>query len=146
MMSRLEAYSPKPATKLFALALPTLKVVLGSLLGGKGACVDRLNVPIIPDCVFVSFLGNVAYCLLSGTSIFPPGSMVDLLLGSNLGVAGVPRDTTVIDTKFPDFLIRSTTCSCEAEDTSSLLISKRKSPFLRPAMSATPPGSTSSRY
>lgn len=98
-------YLPKPATMLLALALPTLRVVFGSLLGGRGACSDLFKTWLPP-----TFLGKVAYCLLMGTSTLPPGKKVDLLIGIPPAASG-SMDTTVICTRFPDFLIKSTTCS-----------------------------------
>lgn len=101
--------------------------------------------PNVPVLELFNFLGKVAYCLL--ISMLPPGGItMDLLIGITPGFPGGPKETTVISTRSPDFRIKSTTCSCEADDTSSLLISSKKSPFFKPAMSATPPGSTSSRY
>uniref|UniRef100_A0A8D8LTG5 Uncharacterized protein n=1 Tax=Cacopsylla melanoneura TaxID=428564 RepID=A0A8D8LTG5_9HEMI len=115
-----------PANIDLALALPTLSVVLGSRRGGRGA--GR------PED---SLRGNVAYCC---------GVLDILLYICSLGLGTDCRVTTVMLTRSPDFRIRSTTFSCEAVETSSPLIATRKSPFLSPAMSATPPLSTSSRY
>lgn len=78
VMSSASSFS-NPATMLFALALPTLRVVFGSLLGGSGAWLDlRVAVwELVPI-----FRGNVAYCRLRGTSmLLPAGTTVDLLMG-----------------------------------------------------------------
>lgn len=52
---------PRPATIDLALARPTLRVVLGSLRGGRGAG-DLPNVPPMAT-LLLPLRGNVAYCL-----------------------------------------------------------------------------------
>lgn len=65
----------------------------------------------MPVCELLSFLGSVAYCLLNETSMLPPaGTIVDLLVGNTPGTDGGPRETTVIETRSPDFLLETKTC------------------------------------
>lgn len=105
--------SPTFPTMHFALALPTLSVVFGSLLGGSGAGdlpenqtnryrrPDRdrrriiftrpFHAPKVPvRGPLVSFRGSVAYCLLGGV---PDMFAVDFELGK---LVGGPKETTVI--------------------------------------------------
>ena len=82
------------ATIDFALALPTLSVVFGSLLGGGGGCCKG-DLPPLPS----SFLGRVKICLGFGRVEELP------CLFEKFKVTV----TTVRETRSPDFLIRLTT-------------------------------------
>ena len=109
---------PNPATIDRALARPTLSVVFGSLRGGTGAG-DLPSVPPITT-LLLPLRGKVAYCLWIGWLV--GNAAADWEFGRL-----ITGETTVIRTNSPDFLIRSTTCSCEAVVTSSpLILNNRK--------------------
>lgn len=165
-----------PATIDLARARPTLRAVLGSRRGGIGAgnlppsVILRGNVA---HCLaFIADENCCCCCCKARTLIMAYRGRLNnfLTICCCWKLLGKTCETTVIVTSEPDDRIKSTTCSCDAHRTSSPLIwgekcelfignkgdnvegiriiftASRKSPGERPAMSATPPGSTSSRY
>lgn len=110
---------PNPATIDLALALPTLSVVLGSLRGGAGAG----DLPPPP----AALRGSVAYWRAACTWGWD-SCATERLLGTPPPPPAF-TEMTVMETREPELRIRSTTCSCEADDTSSPLIWKWKTHY-----------------
>lgn len=79
----------------------------------------NFNLPKVGK-LLLSFLGRVAYCRGVGAA-----SCCASPVTADFDEGKGPSDTTDNETKSPDLLIRSTTCSCEAVDTSSPFICKK---------------------
>lgn len=97
---------------------------------------DRWNLPTVLVVEVFILRGSVAYCLWWLATPLPGKRVDDLEQGTPPGAVAT-SETTVMDTRSPEQRIRSTTCSCDAADTSSPFIYMLKGTEIRHTLTNT---------